>query len=74
MAPQCTLMNCAPRRLLWVWMSLASTPLPVPVSPESSTVVLVGATMRILSNTSFMAGLLVRMMSALSSLQKLSRR
>ena len=55
-------------------MTLATTPFPVPVSPVSSTVVLVGATARTLLKTSFITGQLVRISSSESACQKESRR
>jgi len=67
-------MNWLSRRVLCWWISLATTPFPVPVSPVSSTVVLVVETARTLPKTSFITGLLVRISSSESSCQKLSRR
>ena len=41
-----TTLNRLPARALHAWIALASTPLPVPLSPRTSTVASVGATCR----------------------------
>ena len=51
MAPQFTLTMTASRRRLRVWMARAISSLPVPVSPNTSTVASVAATISMSRNT-----------------------
>jgi len=62
-APQLTAMKGLYFRELLVWMALATSSLPVPVSPLMKTVALVSATVRIISKTFRMALLFPMMFS-----------
>ncbi len=63
-APQLTDTKGASLRGERVWMALATSSLPVPLSPVTSTVELVGATALISSNMAVMAGETPRMRSS----------
>src|SRR6516225_7208868 len=56
-APQLIVMNGAPERALFSWMALATSSLPVPLSPVISTRLFCGATVWIRSKMAFIFGL-----------------